>query len=263
VPFEVLAANNALPAAQRLSENALRPFKGYSAIQQRRSEARSDYNGLQLYFNKRRGVFTFTVGYTLSKVETDASGFGDNPIDNDLAYNSGPASYDRRQVFVSTWTYRVPFLKDRRDIVGQALGGWEISGITRLQSGQYLSPTGNTSIGIRRADYVTGQDIRLDGANEIKWFNTAAFVTAPNGRPGSAGVGVIEGPAYYVWDVSFRKKFSLTSRIKLGVQADVFNLFDRVNLNNPNIETTNTSYGRINSTAGAARQMQLGARLEF
>ncbi len=40
VPFEVLAANNALPAAQRLSENALRPYKGYSAIQQRRSEGR-------------------------------------------------------------------------------------------------------------------------------------------------------------------------------------------------------------------------------
>ncbi len=135
VPFDVLAANNALPAAQRLSENALRPYKGYSAIQQRRSEGQSNYNGLQLYFNKRRGDFTFTVGYTLSKVETDASGFGDNPIDNELAYNYGPASYDRRHVFVSTWTYRVPFLRDRRDILGFMLGGWEVSGITRVAVG--------------------------------------------------------------------------------------------------------------------------------
>ncbi len=47
------------------------------------------------------------------------------------------------------------------------------------------------------------------------------------------------------------------------MQADLFNLFNRVNLNNPNIETTNASYGRINTTAGAARQMQVGARLEF
>ena len=263
VPFDVLAANNALPAAQRPSENALRPYKGYSAIQQRRSEASSDYNGLQLYFNKRRGDITFTLGYTLSKVDTDASGFGDNPLDNDLAYNYGPASYDRRHVLVSTWTYRVPFLKERRDILGQALGGWEVSGITRFQSGQYLSPTGNTSIGTRRADYVSGQDIQLNDGDENKWFNTAAFVAAPNDRRGNAGVGVVEGPAYYVWDVSFRKKFSLTSQVKLGVQADIFNLFDRVNLGNPNIETTNASYGRISATAGAARQMQLGARLEF
>jgi len=263
VPFEVLAANNALPAAQRLSENALRPYKGYSAIQQRRSEARSDYNGLQLYFNKRRGDFTFTVGYTLSKVETDANGFGENPIDNDLANNYGPASYDRRHVFVSTWTYRVPWLKDRRNILGQALGGWEVSGITRAQSGQYLTATGNTSIGTRRADYVDGQDIQISDGDENRWFNTGAFVRAPDARRGTASVGQIVGPAYYVWDVSFRKKFSITSSVKLGVQADVFNLFDRVNLNNPNIETTNTSYGRISSTAGPARQMQIGARLEF
>jgi hypothetical protein len=63
--------------------------------------------------------------------------------------------------------------------------------------------------------------------------------------------------------VSFRKKFSLTQRVKLGVQADVFNLFDRVNLGNPNVTTTDTNYGRINATAGPARQMQIGARLEF
>ncbi len=262
VPFDVLASNNALPTAQRLSENALRPYHGYSAIQQRRSEARSNYNGLQLYFNKRRGDITFTAGYTLSKVETDANGFGDNPLDNDLPYNYGPASYDRRHVLVSTWTYRVPFLRDRRDIAGWVLGGWEVSGITRFQSGQYLTPNGNTSIGTRRADYVGG-DIAIDGGDENQWFNTAAFVTAPNDRRGNAGVGVVEGPAYYVWDVSFRKKFSVTSRVKLGVQADVFNLFDRVNLGNPNITTTAADYGRINATAGPARQMQLGARLEF
>jgi hypothetical protein len=263
VPFDVLAANNALPAAQRQSENALRPYKGYSAIQQRRSEAQSNYNGLQLYFNKRRGDFTFTVGYTLSKVETDASGFGDNPIDNELAYNYGPASYDRRHVFVSTWTYRVPFLRDRRDIVGLALGGWEVSGITRVQSGQYLTATGNTSIGTRRADYVEGQDISVDDGDENRWFNTGAFVRAPDTRRGTASVGQISGPAYYVWDVSFRKKFAITQSLRLGVQADVFNLFNRVNLGNPNVVTTDANYGRINATAGPARQMQIGVRLEF
>jgi outer membrane receptor protein involved in Fe transport len=263
VPFEVLALNNALPAAQRLSENALRPYKGYSAIQQRRSEAQSNYNGLQLYFNKRRGDFTFTVGYTLSKVETDASGFGDNPTDNELAYNYGPASYDRRHVFVSTWTYRLPFLRDRRDILGFVLGGWEASGITRAQSGQYLTATGNTSIGARRADYVEGQDIAIDDGDENRWFNTAAFVAAPNTRRGTATVGQIQGPAYYVWDVSFRKKFSVTQDVKVGVQADIFNLFNRVNLGNPNTVTTDGNYGRINATAGPARQMQIGVRLEF
>jgi hypothetical protein len=263
VPFEVLAANAALPAAQRASENALRPYKGYSVISQRRSDAEANYNGLQLYFNKRRGDINFTVGYTLSKVETNASGFGDNPEDPfNKDFNYGPATYDRRHVFVSTWTYRVPFLRDRRDLVGQVLGGWEVSGITRFQSGQYLTATGNTSIGGRRADYVEGAEIPIDNGDEDRWFNTDAFVRAPDTRRGTARVGQIAGPAYYVWDVSFRKKFSITQAVKLGVQADVFNLFNRVNLNNPNTNTTDANYGRING-AGPARQMQLGARLEF
>ena len=263
VPFEILAANAALPAAQRASENALRPYPGYSVISQRRSDAEAAYNGLQLYFNKRRGDFTFTLGYTLSKAETNASGFGDNPEDPfNKDFNYGPATYDRRHVFVSTWTYRVPFLRDRRDVVGQALGGWEVSGITRVQSGQYLTATGNTSIGGRRADRVEGQEIQISDGDENQWFNPAAFVRAPDTRRGTARVGQILGPAYYVWDVSFRKKFSITSQVKLGVQADVFNLFDRVNLNNPNTNTTDANYTRING-AGPARQMQIGARLEF
>ena len=89
--FDVLRANAALPAAQRLSTNALRPYKGYSSIRQRRSEAESNYNGLQLYATKRRGDFTFTASYTLSKVETNASGFGVDAEDMNLAYNYGPA----------------------------------------------------------------------------------------------------------------------------------------------------------------------------
>jgi hypothetical protein len=261
VPFDVLAANNALPSSQRASENALRPYKGFSDIQQRRSEGRSNYNGLQIYFNKRRGDFTFTLGYTLSKVLTDANGFNDNPLDNELAFNYGPASYDRRHVFVSTWTYQVPFMRERQDLFGQVLGGWEVSGIVRAQSGQYLTPDGSTSIGTRRADYLGG-DVQLNDGNEDRWFNTDAFVVAPDDRRGNAGVGVIEGPGYYVWDVSFRKKFPVGSRVKIGIQADLFNLFNRVNLNNPEVTTTDADYGSIDG-AGPARQMQLGARIEF
>lgn len=49
---------------------------------------------------------------------------------------------------------------------------------------------------------------------------------------------------------------------KLRLQADLFNLFNRVNLSNPNTNTTDANYTRING-AGPARQMQVGARLEF
>ena len=259
--FDDLRANAALPAAQRASTNFLRPYKGYSSIRQRRSEAESNYNGLQLYATKRQGDFSFTVGYTLSKVLTNASGFGDDAEGMNLDYNYGPASFDRRHIFVSTYTYRVPFFVGRGGLLEAALGGWEISGITRLQSGQYLTPSGNTSIGGRRADYLGG-DVALDDPDETRWFNTAAFGPAPEDRRGNAPVGIIQGPGRHTWDLSFRKKVRITDRTKVGVQADVFNLFNRVNLNNPTVNFNDVNYGRI-SSAGPPRQVQIGVRVEF
>jgi hypothetical protein len=263
-PFEVLAANAALPAAQRLSVNALRPYKGYSAIMMRHSDAIANYNGLQLYATKRKGDLTFTAGYTLSKALTDASGFNDNPEDPfNREFNYGPATYDRRHIFVATYTYRVPFMRGRYDLVGLILGDWEISGITRLQSGPYLTVIGNTSIGNRRADYVGGEiSLPADERDETRWFNTAAFQTAPDTRRGNSEVGVVQGPGRHTWDVSLRKKFPVTRNVRLGLEIDVFNIWNNVNLNNPNVTVTAADFGRINS-AGPARNIQLGVRLEF
>lgn len=246
---------------QRASTNFLRPYKGYSSIRQRRSEAESNYNALQLYATKRQGDFSFTVGYTLSKVLTNANGFGDDAEGRNLDYNYGPASFDRRHIFVSTYTYRVPLFKNRGGLVEAALGGWEVSGITRLQSGGYLTPSATTSIGGRRADYLDG-DVAISDANETQWFNTAAFGPAPEDRRGNAPVGIIQGPGRHTWDLSFRKKVRITQRTKVGVQADVFNLFNRVNLNNPSVNFNDTNYGRI-ASAGPPRQVQIGLRLEF
>lgn len=43
------------------------------------------------------------------------------------------------------------WLRDRNDLLETALGGWEVSGKMRYQSGQYLTATGTSSIGGRYA----------------------------------------------------------------------------------------------------------------
>ena len=102
----------------------------------------------------------------------------------------------------------MPFFRGQANLAEAILGGWELSGKVRWQSGQYLTPTGNTSIGTRRADYLGGE-ISIDSRDENQWFNTAAFATAPDGRRGNAPIGMIEGPHWYQWDLSARKKFAL------------------------------------------------------
>ena len=84
---------------RRLEADFLRPYRGYSSIRQRRSDAFSDYNGLQLYLNKRRGDIRYTVGYTLSKATGLGSGNGDNQKrqeDSERIISALPN--DRRQV---------------------------------------------------------------------------------------------------------------------------------------------------------------------
>ena len=149
------------------------------------------------------------------------------------SYFVGPTSFDRRHALVIIPTYTPAFLRERRDILGQILGGWEISGKIRWQSGQYLTPTANTLIGVRRADYVGG-DIGLDDRDETKWFNTAAFVAAPVDRRGNATVGMIQGPHWRQADISLRKRFRFSQTKNLEVRAEVFNVFNTLNLNNPN-----------------------------
>ncbi|HET7221524.1 MAG TPA: carboxypeptidase regulatory-like domain-containing protein [Vicinamibacterales bacterium] len=262
--FDDLRANAARPPAQRVSTNYLRPYKGFSEIRLRLSDAESSYNSLQLYATKRRGVLQFTVSYTLGKVITDASGNGDNDTAEaagDRSYTRGPASFDRRHALVNTFTYRVPFLLNRNDLWEAFLGGWEISGKMRYQSGQYYTATGNSSIGNRRADYVGGE-IAIDDANETRWFNTAAFTVPAEDARGTATVGQIQGPSFYQWDLSLRKNFRFAGRYQITPIFDVFNVFNRLNLGAPDTNVSSGGYGTINA-AQPPRQFQFGVKFEF
>jgi len=278
--FAALAANQPsnTPPGPNVNINALRPYKGYNAILFRLSDANSDYKGLQLYAAKRKGDLELTVAYTLSKTLTDTSGNGDaldvgeDPFNRH--YNFGPASFDRRHIFVTTYDYHIPFLRSMKGIGGVFLSGWEVSGITRFQSGAYFTPTASTAIGTRRADYVGGP-VLLSNKGPNGWINPAAFAPPAVGLRGNSPVGIVQGPNLQTWDFSMRKQFNLTERFNLRFQVDMFNAFNRANFRAPDIAfgtlttkpdgtlgPSNGAFGKI-STAGPARNIQFGLKLNF
>lgn len=263
--FDALVANAALPSSRRASTNALRPYKGYSQIRMRISDSTSNYNSLQLYVNKRKGNLNLTGSYTWSKVLTDASGNGDNPEDpTNKRLNYGPASFDRRQIYVSTYTYSFPFFRSLKGPGGVVLSGWQISGITRAQSGAPFTVTGNTSIGGRRADYLGGPwTLPSVLRTPDHWFNNLAFAPAPNTRRGTSAVGIGTGPSLYLWDISLRKSFNLPrENTKLMFQTDFFNAFNRANFHGLDTNINSGQYDTITS-AGPARNIQFGLKLNF
>src|SRR5712691_1481123 len=269
--FDVLAANAALPAAQRANTNFLRPYKGYSIIQMRLADADSSYHALQLYLSRRTGALRWTFSYTLGRAYDNASGNGDNPEDyQNKDYNWGPSDYDRTHILVGTWTWQLPFFRDEKGI-GRVLGGWEISGIGRYQTGAPITVTANSSIGTRRADYVGGNPYLPDAqrfdpavAGNVRWLDPAVFAAPPEGRRGNSKRGQFRGPSLHVWDVSLRKGFAVAGDVKLQIQADLFNILNETNLRFGN-QTLNFSGGGFGllTTAAPPRNVQLGMRVTF
>jgi hypothetical protein len=270
--------------------NQIRPFLGYTDITQFRSDSNSNYNALQISATKRRGDLVATVSYTYSKVLGQTAGINDNPepecpftcqlasgqIVSWRQFYYGPLNFDRRNIFVATYTYQLPFFRSQRGLSGQALGGWEFSGITRAQSGQPLTISGTSSIGgvagfFRRASVGTGALNDLSTCPAVRvvcWFNpatsgpNAAFVAAPTTGAGTAPIGSILGPAYYNWDMSLRKNFRLPKEgMSLMFQADAFNVFNRTNWQNPGT-SVNGGLGEI-FNSNPPRQLQFGARFSF
>jgi hypothetical protein len=264
IPFALNAANAALPTAQQLPSAALFPFAGFSNITQYRSDSTSNYHALQARASKRAGSVLFTVGYTWSKALGDSSGQGDNP-ENYLNrhYNYGPLSFDRRHAFVATYVWYLPKLANWNVVARHALGGWQMSGIIRLQTGPYLTITGNTSIGGRRADYVGGSLLApMDQRNINNWIDKAAFSVAPNDRFGNAGTGTVLGPGLQSYDISVAKNFHMRERFNLKFQTDFFNAFNVANFNSLDTNVSDKAFGTL-SAAYPPRNLQMQLKLTF
>ncbi len=244
------------------STNQFVPYLGYSTIQQYESDSTSNYNALQIYASKRAGSVIATAGYTWSKSLGDSSGEGDNIEDwQNRHFNYGPTTFDRRHAFTGTFVWQLPVLRNQNGFVRGAAGGWQLSGVIRLQTGQYYTVTGNVSPGTRRADYVGGP-ITVSNPGPSLWFNTVAFTTAPLGRYGNSGTGIIEGPGLKSYDLSLAKHFALTERADLRFQGDFFNAPNTVNFQGPNVVTTNANFGTL-SAAYPSRNVQLSLKLSF
>jgi hypothetical protein len=262
--FSVLRQNQDLPAGQRKATNALRPYKGYSQILMRIADANSNYNALQMYLTRRKGRVTMTAGYTWSKTLTDASSnseASEEPFSR--RFNYGPATFDRRHVFVSTFNLKAPTPFKSRAAARAALGGWELSGIARAQTGPYSSISATTDIGTRRADYTGGEVGLPKGQRTVnRYFNTGAFAAPPPDRRGNTGPGIVQGPGLELVDLSIRKQFRIREGKTLRFQGDMFNAFNHANLRGLTTNVSSRDFGALTSS-GPGRDIQLGLKFNF
>jgi len=258
--------------------NAVRPYRGYGAINSLEDWFNSNYSSMQLSIQKR-----FSGNSLLNIAYTWARGLTDNQTDRSSAaqnfYNRhggeyGPSQVDRRHVLTANYVYELPWMKDQRGSVGHLLGGWQVSGITTFVTGLPLTVTTSgvdpgglgilgSSAASARPDLVG--DPNTGGARTLlQWFNTAAFANVPTGvyRPGNEGRGVVRGPGYARWDFSIFKNIKLSESVSTQFRAEMFNVFNHTNPNGVNVSFTSTSFGQITSYRDP-RIIQFALKIRF
>src|SRR5262249_32567951 len=71
------------------------------------------------------------------------------------------------------------------------------------------------------------------------------------------------GQGLNLWDISFVKRFALTERVRLQLNFELLNAFNRVQFSNPNLDPTSADFGRVTSQANLPRSMQVAAKVVF
>ena len=300
---------------------ALRPFPQYQSINTDcclENLGQSTYNGLLASLQRRfHNGLNLLASYTWSKTLTDAdsalpafAGFsGGGFAQNSYNLNGEKSiSYqDIPQTFVVSYVYELPIGPNKKYLshggaAGKVLGGWEVGGVQRYQSGQPLALCCATSIpafdGSIRFNRVPGQSLRSSGsfnfANAFffggsgcsasstgqlsgggnQYFNCAAFVD-PNapvssvpGTPYGFGdmpriTGEVRSDGYVNEDFSIIKRTSINERMNLVLKAELFNAFNRHVFSRPDSGPYDGTFGVPFGTVDTPRNVQFTLRFEF
>jgi Carboxypeptidase regulatory-like domain/TonB dependent receptor-like, beta-barrel len=237
--------------------------------------ATNSYHSLQAKFNKRfSDGYSAKVNYTWQRVRThDGQYFEANIPDHaglfDSDLNYGPPDWDRIHNFVLSLVAEIPvgrgkrYMSDVSTGVDALIGGWQFNTNLIVQSGlpfnvTYAGAGADRDTGPNRPDLIGDPD---GPQTQQQWFNSAPIGAAGSafGRPAAGTFGNLErnllrGPGYWRTDASLFKHIELGQQRRLEFRIEVVNLFNHVNLGNPDSEIgapgeSRPNAGRINSTA--------------
>jgi hypothetical protein len=257
----------------------------------------SNYNSLQLTVRRSVGTALLGANYVLSKSIDNGStpenndimlGRGADMIQNpfDLATARAASNFDLRHNFNAHTVVELPVGRGRawgRDMAGWldgVVGGWTVTSVWRWRSGFPLSIANGSAFATNSMNVGTATLAGSADTSVTKTDPSGApnLFTDPNDalrhfaytRPGGVGSrNALRGPSYFSLDVGIHKRIALPggpSR-RLELRATAFNLLNTVNFATTYFQNTRSlnsgNFGRLSSTAGGARQMELALRYEF
>ena len=275
------------------------PFQNWLLLMESESIGTQSYeSGIAEVTHKTGHGITFQANYTFTKNISDAQGSdapsvyaSEEPYASEIAnhydikYDRGNVVADPRQRFMVTGSWKLPFGQGQTfsgpRILNAVIGGWTLSSVTTLQTGQWLTPTMPAADDQSNTDMIertTGGAIaRPDcvgspyaGQTNRHYFSLNAFALPPAnaGRFGTCGVGILQGPGMADVDGGLAKRFNLGERMHARFEATFTNVINHTNYAPPSLNFGEPSSFGVLSAAlpqgeGGNRTGQVALRVDF
>jgi len=247
--------------------NNYRPYLGYGDIDEATNNLYANYDALQVTYAHQGKNATIQLNYTYGK-SLGIIGTGGTTLSAlsaaldpfNLRANYGVEPGDRRNIFNAAYSYQLPSPLHNK-IAGGFVNGWQVSGITILQSGNPLTygssgfnfnmqlngailpgtqnlvnPDGSTGVTISNQSILGTSSIQLNpiltcnptaNLGKNQWINGSCFA-APSvaGQNGPTLLPPMYGPAFFNSDLALFKNFNISESKKLQFRVDGFNFLN-------------------------------------
>jgi hypothetical protein len=282
------------------------PYLGVATnAPQMQNDGVNNYDSLQVSLKKHLAQrLQFLISYTLSK-DLDSAGpwatlspvFGGGATPGD-AYNPhrlyGLSPWDRRHIFVASYIYNFPTTRGDGLWKNLFVNGWQVTGVTAIQSGTSLSVYGINPFNAfaqalgppQLSGACSGGSVQSHGTIQqriLGYFNGACY---SNDYPildpltgatdfGDGGLGTARGPAQNNTNVAFikRTRVPLNEASDVEFRAEFFNAFNHPQFSNPGGEPpvnfappgahSVPNFGTISAIAVNPRIIQFAMILNF
>jgi Carboxypeptidase regulatory-like domain len=269
---------------------ALRKYPQYQQIDWRGLPlGRSQYHALELVLEQQfaHGL-QYRIGYTYSQLKNNgaesgqgneggATGNGNvqDPVNWPTA-DYGLSQDDTPHVFLVGFTYDIAYGPSQSwsGAKKALLGGWNISGILRYESGRPLRITMANDMGgllfstAKRPNRAGGEGVAAGGDFDPltqNYFNRSAWTDPGPLTFGNAprADGSVRGFKVYNEDLTIAKNFALTNDLNMRFSASVGNVFNRTTFCAPNQNFSSPAFGTVNTQCNQARSVQFGLRIDY
>jgi hypothetical protein len=312
--LSAMAPCSKLGGASVAVAQCLLPFPQYGAVYDTgNNSGGQDYNALYLVFSKRfgaGGVINLNYTYSQTMGDTDQPGFGGGGSVqnfNNMKAEKAIASFDVTNRTILNYVLELPFGKGHKWLndggaSNVIVGGWQVDGITTLQSGFPYSftynsanaslfvPAGSSSLGNTwgagnpRPDVLPGCNLKTSGSYLEKYHNNNFFNAACLVPPGTSSPTAVQNDQQLMLfgnaprntaavrsqfldnsDFSLSKNTGIHENWNLLFRAEFFNIFNHPVFANAGSELGGSGYNQPAqfATVNTQRLIQLSLRLNF